>query len=218
MNDWRRPSAAQAALPTNCTTGPKGYAVTTLERTTGADPRSRALREEMDAETFGLYTDYFASLAPEIRERLRTALHTEQADLVEVVIAVDDGMDVGHAALRALADGGFEVKKVFVRDSARARGLSRILMAEVEQIARDRGESRIVLQTGPQQLAAIALYRATRYGLRADRTIRAVPRARRHGVLRQNPLAAMSSLGFGFVRAVSSLGACRRLVLQTKRP
>ena len=132
-------------------------------RTTGHDPRSRALREAMDAETFGLYAEGFAAMDPVLRAKVDTALHTDQADLVEVVIATEDGVDLGHAALRHLAAGGYEVKKVFVAPAARGRGLSRILMSAIEDVAREKGETRIVLQTGPKQLEAIALYASTGY-------------------------------------------------------
>jgi GNAT superfamily N-acetyltransferase len=134
-----------------------------IVRTTGLDPRSLALRTAMDEETFGLYAADFAAMDPAVRERVSAALGTDQADLVEVVIAVDGGVDVGHAALRQLADGGYEVKKVFVPVAARGRGVSRILMAAIEEVARGRGESRIVLQTGPKQAEAIALYAALGY-------------------------------------------------------
>lgn len=134
-----------------------------LIRTTGLDPRSLALRTAMDAETFGLYSEWFASLAGEERARLDAALHTDQEDLTDVVIASEEGRDLGHAALRPLADGGYEVKKVFVEPVARGRGLSRILMKEIEDVAREKGETRIVLQTGPKQLEAIALYAAIGY-------------------------------------------------------
>lgn len=132
-------------------------------RTTGADPRSLALRTAMDEETFGIYADFFAAMAPETRAKLDAALHTDQADLVDVVIASEDGVDLGHAALRALAEGGFEVKKVFVRPEARGRGVSRTLMAAIEDIAREKGETRLLLQTGPKQLEAITLYRSSGY-------------------------------------------------------
>ena len=132
-------------------------------RTTGLDPRSRALREAMDAETFGLYAEGFAAMDPALRAKVDTALHTDQADLVEVAIATEDGVDLGHAALRHLAAGGYEVKKVFVYPVARGRGLSRILMSAIEDVAREKGETRIVLQTGPKQLEAIALYEKIGY-------------------------------------------------------
>ena len=136
-----------------------------IQRTTGADPRSLALRESMDAETSALYGDWFTSLDAATRARVDAALHTDQADLFEVVIAVEDGADLGHAALRRLAggSGGVEVKKVYVVPSARGRGLSRLLMGAIEDVARGLGEPGIQLQTGPLQHEAIALYRATGY-------------------------------------------------------
>lgn len=134
-----------------------------IVHTTGLDARSLALRTAMDAETFGLYSEWFASLPEGERARLDEALHTEQQDLTDVVIAAEDGVDLGHAALRPLADGGYEVKKVFVLPQARGRGLSRILMREIEHVARAKGETRIVLQTGEKQVEAIALYEAIGY-------------------------------------------------------
>ena len=139
-----------------------------IQHTTGADPRSLVLREDMDAETFALYGDYFDGLTASRRELVDTALHTEQADLFAVVIAVEDGEDLGHAALRRLATvddayGGLEVKKVYVRPAARGRGLSRLLMTAIEEVARELGEPGIQLQTGPRQHEAIALYRALGY-------------------------------------------------------
>ena len=133
-----------------------------LIRTTGLDPRSEPLRNEMDTETFALYGDYFTGIGPEARERLDAALHTDQADLVQVVIALEDGVPVGHAALRPLNEG-FEVKKVFVQVPSRGRGISKALMAEVEQIARELGETELKLQTGPKQVEAIALYSGIGY-------------------------------------------------------
>ena len=134
-----------------------------LTHTNGLDPRSLALRTAMDEETFGLYAASFAAMEPAVREHVSAALGTDQADLVEVVIAAERGVDLGHAALRALAGGGYEVKKVFVVPVARGRGLSRILMAAIEEVARAKGESRIALQTGPKQVEAIALYAALGY-------------------------------------------------------
>jgi GNAT superfamily N-acetyltransferase len=137
--------------------------VITIERTNGINPRSLALRTAMDTETFAMYADEFNAYPPAVRERVEKALHTDQADLVEVIIAVDDyGMDVGHAALRKL-DDGYEVKKVVVLPSHRGRGISRLLMAEIERIARDLGETNLRLQTGELQVEAIALYEAIGY-------------------------------------------------------
>jgi GNAT superfamily N-acetyltransferase len=132
-------------------------------RTTGADSRSNLLRETMDSETFGLYAESLAAMEPDERASTLAALATNPEELIEVVIAVDEGgVDVGHAALRKLSDG-YEVKKVFVVPGARGRGISRQLMAAIEDVARELGEARIRLQTGPLQVEAIALYRAIGY-------------------------------------------------------
>lgn len=134
-----------------------------LVRTAGADPRSVALRTAMDRETYGMYAPDFAAMDEATLERISTALATNQDDLVDVVIAEEDGVDLGHAALRALAAGGYEVKKVYVVPEARGRGISRILMSAIEDAAREKGETRILLQTGWKQHEAVALYESSGY-------------------------------------------------------
>jgi hypothetical protein len=77
-------------------------------RTTGADERSVALRTAMDAETFPLYQAEFEAMDAATRERVGAALATDASELVVVVIATENGHDLGHAALRPLAEGGLE--------------------------------------------------------------------------------------------------------------
>jgi ribosomal protein S18 acetylase RimI-like enzyme len=45
----------------------------------------------------------------------------------------------------------------------RGRGISRALMIELEAIAREMGAASLVLQTGPLQVPAIALYESLGY-------------------------------------------------------
>jgi GNAT superfamily N-acetyltransferase len=116
----------------------------------------------MDEETYAIYADVFAAMSEDLRGRTLSALSTDQADLVHVVLAVDGAEPVGHAALRRQAEG-FEIKKVFVPVQFRGRGISRLLMAEVEAIARELGESQLKLQTGPKQVEAVALYKSLGY-------------------------------------------------------
>lgn len=117
------------------------------------DPRAVALRGAMDQEMGRLYGD---APSPEVRR----ALAVDPADVLVTVIAVDAGEGVGHAALRRLGDG-YEVKKVVVSETHRRRGISRALLAAVEDAARARGATRAVLQTGDRQPEAMALYEAT---------------------------------------------------------
>ena len=70
---------------------------------------------------------------------------------------------LGCGGLRRHADGVGEVKRMFVRETARRMGVARTLLAAVEGQARALGYARLVLETGEQQPEAIALYFATGY-------------------------------------------------------
>lgn len=70
---------------------------------------------------------------------------------------------LGCGGLRAHAVGIGEIKRMYVRDSARRSGVGRTLLAAVEEHARALGYSRLVLETGEKQPEAIALYVATGY-------------------------------------------------------
>ena len=55
-------------------------------------------------------------------------------------------------------DGVAELKRLYVTEAARGRGVAVALLEALEAHARDEGVTRILLETGPKQLAAIALY------------------------------------------------------------
>jgi GNAT superfamily N-acetyltransferase len=56
-----------------------------------------------------------------------------------------------------------EIKRMFVVPGERGRGISRQLLAKLEDVARGLGFRRILLDTGARQPRALALYRATGY-------------------------------------------------------
>ncbi|MGH3424228.1 MAG: GNAT family N-acetyltransferase [Nocardioidaceae bacterium] len=61
-------------------------------------------------------------------------------------------------------DGGVaEIKRMYVADGHRGRGLARQLLAWLESTAWAAGHSRLVLETGLVQPEAIALYRSSGY-------------------------------------------------------
>jgi GNAT superfamily N-acetyltransferase len=86
------------------------------------------------------------------------------ADVSVVLVARDDaGTAVGCGALRALGGDVAEVKRMYVAPAARGRGLSRLLLAGLEDAARSRGWTTLRLETGPRQPEAIALYEGAGY-------------------------------------------------------
>lgn len=73
--------------------------------------------------------------------------------------ALDSGDEPGYA------DGDAEIKRMFVVREARGRGLSRTILARLEETARAAGRARMVLETGFKQRQAIELYRSSGYSL-----------------------------------------------------
>jgi GNAT superfamily N-acetyltransferase len=74
------------------------------------------------------------------------------------------GMDpVATGGLRAHGDGDVEIKRMYVVPAARGRGLSRQMLAALEQRAAALGAIRIVLETGMRQPEAVSLYESSGY-------------------------------------------------------
>ncbi|AJE84785.1 MULTISPECIES: GNAT family N-acetyltransferase [Streptomyces] len=61
------------------------------------------------------------------------------------------------------SDGDAEIKRMYVVPEARGRGLSRVLLAALEDDARLRGRTRMVLETGTKQPEAVSLYTSAGY-------------------------------------------------------
>ncbi|MEU6139294.1 GNAT family N-acetyltransferase [Streptomyces sp. NPDC047081] len=68
-----------------------------------------------------------------------------------------DANDEGYA------DGDAELKRMYVVEGMRGRGLARRILAALEEDARSAGRARMVLETGTKQPEAIALYTSSGY-------------------------------------------------------
>lgn len=82
--------------------------------------------------------------------------------------ALYDGNEpLGCGALKSLPDGTAEVKSVHILAQARGRGLARVMMTRLADLARDEGITALVLETGadhlPEYDAARRLYEALGY-------------------------------------------------------
>ena len=65
---------------------------------------------------------------------------------------------IGCGAVRRTHAGEAEVKRMYVAPGHRGRGAGRAILVTLEAEARALGARRLVLETGPRQLEAIALY------------------------------------------------------------
>jgi GNAT superfamily N-acetyltransferase len=61
------------------------------------------------------------------------------------------------------ADGDAELKRMYVIEEMRGRGLARRILAALEEDARAAGRMRMVLETGTKQPEAVALYTSSGY-------------------------------------------------------
>ncbi|CAM05446.1 acetyltransferase (GNAT) family protein [Saccharopolyspora erythraea NRRL 2338] len=69
-------------------------------------------------------------------------------------------LDSGQPGFR---DGDVELKRMYTAPEVRGRGLSRLMLAELEARAAVAGHRRIVLETGTRQPEAIGLYASSGY-------------------------------------------------------
>jgi putative acetyltransferase len=76
---------------------------------------------------------------------------------VRVFIARLNGCAMGCGGV-ALFAGFAEVKRMYVREAARGRGLARAVLARIEAETRTSGRDLLRLETGERQLAALRLY------------------------------------------------------------
>jgi putative acetyltransferase len=106
----------------------------------------------------GELDDHLNSLYPP--EDNFTELPTADAFLIARI----DDVAVGCGAVRFLDAETAEVKRMYVAPSARGRGVGRQLLDELEMFARGRGAHRLVLETGPLQIEALAMYERAGFG------------------------------------------------------
>jgi GNAT superfamily N-acetyltransferase len=79
------------------------------------------------------------------------------------VLGYLDGAIVACGGWRAHGPDQAEIKRMFVAEGARRRGLAARILAELERTATDAGMTTMVLETGDAQPEAIALYLAASY-------------------------------------------------------
>jgi putative acetyltransferase len=144
-----------------------------VEQVAAPTDDARALVGELDAELAGPY-------APEQRHGFDLARLFRPGVLF--FVARLDGDAVGCGGV-AFDDGLAEVKRMYVRPAARGRGVAGAVLTRLEEEARAHGVTRLALETGDAQLAALRFYeragftRCAAFGAYAAMPPRAVERS-----------------------------------------
>jgi ribosomal protein S18 acetylase RimI-like enzyme len=121
------------------------------------DPAAARVLAALEAEYRELY-------GAAVEAELRLYDGAEFAPPVCAFLVVEGaGETVAGGALRRLADGIGEIKRMWTAPAHRGRGHARRILAGLEEIAAWYGYGALRLETGIQQAAAIGLYRSSGY-------------------------------------------------------
>ena len=126
------------------------------------DPRVRPLLDELAVEYDTRYGDLFGRDG--VAEELNRYPAEEFAGPGGALLVIqENGESIAGGAFRRYDDATAELKRIWTHSAHRRRGLARLVMAELEDLAVHRGYTRLYLTTGPRQPEAKYLYLATGY-------------------------------------------------------
>ena len=123
----------------------------TFEHTDGSNRDFVALCHELDA-----YLNYIVGGE---ENRAQYIPYNSLDDIHDAFVVYDGDQAVGCAAIKRYDDESAEVKRVFIREEYRGRGISGKLMELLEQTAIEKGHSCLILESGEILVEAMALYR-----------------------------------------------------------
>ena len=82
-----------------------------------------------------------------------------------VVVAYEQEVPVGCGAIKYYDENTMEVKRMYVPPEYRGKGIASIVLATLENWAKELGYKKCILETGEKQPEAIALYHKNQYNV-----------------------------------------------------
>lgn len=148
--------------------GGPGPEALTIDREPVGSPDARALAAEMMADIDARYAADGGGYGDTPEVVARWALRDEQVTPPRGVFLVARlaKEPVGCGAVRHVIDAPAdvaEIKRLYVVPAARGRGISRALLARLEDEAAQLGYRRLQLETGVRQPEAVLLYKSAGY-------------------------------------------------------
>jgi len=80
-----------------------------------------------------------------------------------VVLAYEENKPIACGAIKTFDSDTMEVKRMYVTENRRGRGIAGKILEELEKWAKELGYRRCILETGKRQEAAIILYKKSDY-------------------------------------------------------
>jgi putative acetyltransferase len=124
-----------------------------ITRTNSSNPHFQSLVAELDKDLTGRYQE-------------RQAVYDQYnkvPDLQTVVVAYENDVAVGCGAFKQFGENSVEIKRMFVAEGRRGKGIASAILKELESWAKELSYKIAVLETGTKQHEAIALYQKQGY-------------------------------------------------------
>jgi putative acetyltransferase len=117
-------------------------------RTNSDNPDFKRLTSKLDIELCKIY-----NTNPEDYEE-----YNRITGLPTVVLAYENDKPVGCGCFKFFSDKAVEIKRMFIVEDERGKGIASSILAELETWAKELGYLNVVLETGKGQPNAINLY------------------------------------------------------------
>lgn len=155
-----------------------GAWVTTTPHTAVGGPHFVAVRQDdplaaplLDELTIEYHTRYGREVGSEYDDLRAYPVSEFEPPGGALIVAVTDGVAVAGGAFRRYDPTTAELKRIWTASIHRNRGYGKLVVAELERVAAQRGYRRIYLTTGWRQPEAVALYLSTGYTPLYDTTL-----------------------------------------------
>lgn len=83
--------------------------------------------------------------------------------LKNVIVAYKNQLPIGCGAFKIHENNKVEIKRMYVAPKGRRKGIASKILTELEQWAKELGNTKCILETGKKQPEAIALYKKCGY-------------------------------------------------------
>ena len=90
------------------------------------------------------------------------------AKIKHVIVAHENDMPVGCGAIKEYTSDTMEVKRMYVNEDKRGKGIASTILKELEHWALELNYKKCLLETGKNQPEAIALYKKNGYKIVAN--------------------------------------------------
>jgi len=107
--------------------------------------------------------DYLNQIVGCEEDRLQYIKYNTLEDIHDVIIAYDDNIPIGCASFKLYKNDIAEVKRVFVKEEYRGKGISKELLQHVESSAKEKRYKKLILETGAPLVEAMSLYKKLGY-------------------------------------------------------